>query len=122
MPTAIEIEEYRQRLVTLMRRIKGDLDMLRAEALQSAGGEASGGISNVPLHKADLSGRQFEEDVQLGLVANEELLFAQADAALTRIEEGTFGSCENCQCEIGMERLDAVPYGRLCAACAAQSS
>lgn len=120
MLTASRIDDYRQRLVTLMRRIKDDLHMLRAEALESAGGEASGGISNVPLHPADLSGRQFEQEVNLGLVVNEEQIFAEADAALTRIEEAAFGVCESCHCDIDTERLDAVPYTRFCVSCAAQ--
>ena len=58
---------------------------------------------------------------------NRELLFAQADAnrsmlrmvqaALLRIEQGTFGECERCGEEIGLARLKAIPWARCCVAC-----
>jgi hypothetical protein len=53
MLAANKINDYRQRLVALMRRVKGNLDSLRSEALEGTGGEASGGISNTPVHLAD---------------------------------------------------------------------
>ncbi|WP_370337811.1 TraR/DksA family transcriptional regulator [Parvularcula marina] len=40
-------------------------------------------------------------------------------AALTRIEDGTYGECIDCGEEISPERLEAVPYAALCRKCAA---
>ncbi len=118
MLAPVKIEKYRQRLLTLMRRIKGDLDMLRDETLRGTGGEAGGGLSNAPLHQGDLSSREYEEEVNLNLVGNEERILAEADTALSRIEQGTFGGCEQCLCAIGEERLEALPYARFCVRCA----
>ena len=42
-------------------------------------------------------------------------------AALTRIDEGTYGKCENCGNAIPIERLEARPTARLCVTCAQQS-
>ena len=42
---------------------------------------------------------------------------AEATAALRRIEEGTFGICLECDSEIGMKRLNAVPWARYCIRC-----
>jgi RNA polymerase-binding transcription factor DksA len=42
------------------------------------------------------------------------------DAALTRIEQGTYGLCESCAGEIDSGRLQAVPYVARCRACAAE--
>ena len=39
------------------------------------------------------------------------------EAALSRMEQGTFGRCENCQGSIATARLDAVPWTRLCRDC-----
>lgn len=39
------------------------------------------------------------------------------EAALTRIDEGTFGLCVNCGMEIGPKRLEAVPWTRYCITC-----
>ena len=61
------------------------------------GGEASsGGLSDVPVHPADFSARQLQEEVEVGLLENEDRLLAEINAALHRIDQGTFGRCENC--------------------------
>lgn len=39
------------------------------------------------------------------------------DKALTRIEEGTFGSCQNCGAPMSEKRLDAVPWAPHCIEC-----
>jgi DnaK suppressor protein len=39
------------------------------------------------------------------------------DAALSRINDGTFGECEHCGQEIGIKRLSAIPWTRYCIAC-----
>jgi RNA polymerase-binding transcription factor len=38
-------------------------------------------------------------------------------AALARIDEGTYGTCVNCEEEIGMKRLNALPWTPLCIRC-----
>ena len=51
------------------------------------------------------------------LLAQEERLvdeLAELDAALKRIQAGTYGQCEKCGCSIGMNRLQAMPTARLC--------
>ena len=45
-------------------------------------------------------------------------LLQDIDAALVRMDRGTFGTCEECGAEIDRQRLKAVPYARLCIACA----
>ena len=57
-------------------------------------------------------------DAQIEVAQNEERLLEQVEAALGRIEAGTFGNCQECGREISRERLDAVPYARLCIECA----
>jgi DnaK suppressor protein len=37
--------------------------------------------------------------------------------ALRRMEHGTYGTCENCGREIPIERLEAIPFARLCIEC-----
>jgi DnaK suppressor protein len=39
------------------------------------------------------------------------------DEALTRLEEGTYGFCEDCGIEISEKRLAVVPFAKLCVAC-----
>jgi DnaK suppressor protein len=41
----------------------------------------------------------------------------EIDAALRRMNEGTYGACESCGQPIGDDRLDARPVARLCVTC-----
>jgi DnaK suppressor protein len=42
---------------------------------------------------------------------------ADIDAALTRIQEGRYGTCQNCGGPLGLQRLRALPEARYCVAC-----
>jgi RNA polymerase-binding transcription factor DksA len=42
---------------------------------------------------------------------------AEIDAALLRIEAGSYGSCQNCGGPMGLQRLRALPEARYCVAC-----
>ncbi|MFN0062500.1 MAG: TraR/DksA family transcriptional regulator [Myxococcaceae bacterium] len=51
------------------------------------------------------------------LTAAEERELAEIDAALSRLEGGTFGRCERCLGAIGRQRLRAMPEARYCITC-----
>ena len=113
-----ERENYRRQLLALANRIRGDMTDLTGEALRKAGGEASGNLSNTPLHLADLGTDSFEHEINLGLLETEGQVFGDIAAALDRIANGTYGQCERCGKEIPRERLQALPYVRYCIQCA----
>lgn len=48
MMTDADIKYFRRRLLAIKKRLVGDLSDLEEEALLGAGGEASGGLSDVP--------------------------------------------------------------------------
>jgi DnaK suppressor protein len=121
MMTRAETEAHRQRLLALMSRLDQDRAQLKDEALQGNGGEASGGLSDVPLHPADLGSHSFEEELTLSLLGKEEQIIAEINAALERMDQGVYGCCEACQRKIPRERLRALPYARRCVACARQA-
>jgi RNA polymerase-binding protein DksA len=104
----------------LKKRLGGDFTALEEEALRAVGGETSGGLSDVPVHPADLGTGNFEQELTLDLLENEDRIVDEINDALERIEQGTFGRCENCQREIPRERLEALPYARYCIECARQ--
>lgn len=45
---------------------------------------------------------------------------AEIDAAIARIEDGTYGACQKCTKDIPVERLEVLPMTALCVRCAAQ--
>ena len=57
-------------------------------------------------------------DVLLRLSEKERREVTEIDAALARIEEGSWGKCEKCEEKIASGRLAAIPETRLCLACA----
>jgi DnaK suppressor protein len=112
--TKTEMKSYERRLLALKKRMAGELTDLEQEALRAVGGEASGDLSNVPFHPADLGSDNFEEEMALRMMENQQEILADVLDALDRIQQGTFGRCEECGQEIPKRRLDAVPYTRYC--------
>ncbi len=117
--TTTELNHYREQLLELRERLTGDVAHLADEALRTAGDERGGDLSHVPLHMADLGTDSYERDNTLRLLANQERLVEEIDAALDRIRQGTFGVCEECGGPIVPRgRLQELPYTRYCVACA----
>src|SRR5690349_19392663 len=108
--TREQLEKYREKLLGLGRRLQRDASDVAHEALRQTGGEASGSLSNAPMHLADLGTDNFEQEVSLGLLENEGLILEQINAALRRFDDGTYGRCQQCKKEIAADRLDALPY------------
>lgn len=109
---------FRDRLLSLRQRLSGEVSHLVEEALRGRGGEASGSLSNAPLHMADLGTDNAEQDFTLKLLENQEHALTEIDDALERLRQGTFGRCEECGGTIPKGRLQALPYTRHCVACA----
>jgi DnaK suppressor protein len=115
--TEQQTDGHRQRLVAMAGRLRQDVARLRDAAMRQTGGESSGGLSNTPLHLADLAADNFDQEIAVGMLHNENDLLLAITAALDRLDAGTFGRCEQCGKEIPRERLEAVPYARCCVAC-----
>jgi DnaK suppressor protein len=116
--TKADLESYRETLLNLRRRLNGDVSSLAGEVLHTAGGEASGSLSNAPLHMADLGTDAFEKEFSLSLLQNQERALEEISEALERVRQGTFGRCEECGGVIPKARLQAIPYARHCVECA----
>jgi RNA polymerase-binding transcription factor DksA len=117
--TRSELEVYRRQLQTLRDRITRNVSHLTDEALNPSGGDSEGNLSHVPIHMADLGSDASERDNTLNLLANERQILLEIDQALRRIDQGTFGRCEECQGPIlPRDRLKELPYTRYCVACA----
>ncbi len=116
--TKAELEIYRDTLLAMRSRLTGDVSHLADEALRARGGEASGSLSNAPLHMADLGTDNFEQEFTLNLLQNQEQALKEITEALERVRQGTFGRCEECEGTIPKARLQALPYTRHCVACA----
>jgi DnaK suppressor protein len=105
-----EQESYRPRLLELRTRLVQSVKL--AEQALREDVVKPGDVSHVHTHPADQDVEGMDEQIAIAHV--EEGLLESVEAALERIEAGTFGTCQQCGREIGRERLDAVPYAALC--------
>lgn len=112
-----ELKEYKVSLTQRMSQLKKDVTKMGNDALAHSGAAASGDLSTMPLHMADVGSDAFEQDVTLGRLESESRELEEIEAALKRIEAATYGLCENCQKPIPKGRLKAIPYTRLCISC-----
>jgi len=116
--TKNQLEKYRDALLALRSRLKGDVSHLTSEALRKDTSDAGGNLSNTPIHMADLGSDAFEQEFTLSLLENEEQTLEQIAEALKRIDQGDFGRCEECTGPIPSARLQALPFTRHCVECA----
>lgn len=86
-----------------------------------AGGD-DGELSNYPLHMADDGTDTMEQEKSYLLASQEGRRLYQIDEALRRLykQPEEFGKCRVCDAEIGMERLDLIPWASTCATHAEQ--
>ncbi|HIQ21467.1 MAG TPA: TraR/DksA family transcriptional regulator [Planctomycetes bacterium] len=115
-----DTKAYHERLIRLRARFRGDVNRLADAALNKRRTEANGDLSSMPIHMADMGTDNFEQEFTLSLMESEGATLEQIEAALERIEEGTYGQCEECGERIPKKRLDAIPYATMCVKCAAQ--
>jgi RNA polymerase-binding transcription factor DksA len=69
-------------------------------------------------HDPDGATIGFERAQVASLLVHAERRLGELDAALERVDAGTYGACESCGRPISPERLDALPATRTCTACA----
>ncbi len=65
----------------------------------------------------DLASEERDREINFILSDRERVKIKQIDDALERLDEGTYGVCESCGLEIAEERLQAMPFSRLCRDC-----
>lgn len=111
-----DMKVYKERLLDLRARLRGDVSSMTDAALGAEGSEAS----SMPIHMAELGSDNFEQEFTLSLLATEEDTLGMIEAALERIEDGTYGICVECGHVIPKTRLNAIPHTPLCVKCAAR--
>jgi len=113
----INYEKYRKMLLEKRKRILGDVEQIEKQSLMNSQRDASGDLSDYSLHMADVGSDAAERETMLGLASAQQKMIEKIDRALERIEQGTYGICELCGCQIEPERLDALPEANICMKC-----
>ena len=113
-----ESKVYKGLLLALRARLRGDVSQMAEAALRKNRSDRGGESSSMPIHMADLGSDNFEQEFTLSLMENEEGTLDAIEAALERIEDCTYGECEECGVKIPKARLNALPYAPTCVKCA----
>jgi RNA polymerase-binding protein DksA len=109
-----------KRLIEVEReRVVGQLDSIEEAINDRSSSQASGsqGYSN---HMADIGSDAMEQEQAFLHASQGTDYLRQLDDALKRIEDGTYGVCEECSGKIPLKRLEAYLAARLCVDCKSQ--
>jgi RNA polymerase-binding protein DksA len=111
--TTEELAELRAELEEAAKELRGEIDAAEVawHDLQRDSGDGAGD------DQADAGTKTFEREHELSLANNSRDLLAQVDRALSRLDNGTYGVCENCGQPVGKARLQAFPRATLCVTC-----
>jgi RNA polymerase-binding protein DksA len=115
--TSIDTEHFRDALLDERRRVEHALATLRDEHPGSLDDEVEEIAATSDNHLAETATATLGREIDYTLGENSEQVLSEIDAALKRIEEGTYGTCLNCGREIPRERLEAQPWASLCIDC-----
>jgi DnaK suppressor protein len=113
-----ESKVYKERLLALRARLRGDVTQMADAALKKNRMDRGSDPSTMPIHMADLGSDNYEQEFTLSLMENEEGTLEAIELALERIEDCTYGQCEECNVKIPKTRLNAIPYAPTCVKCA----
>ena len=112
MSTAVDTEHFRRRLEEERKRVVDAIDNLHTENPGSLSDETD--EPSQDNHLGDIATATFDREMASTLEDNSNHVLAEIDAALQRIESGTFGVCERCGQPIDVDRLEALPWATLC--------
>jgi DnaK suppressor protein len=111
--TTIDTGAFKQRLLDEQRRLRDALENLQHEHGGSLEDETQE-LSLADNHPGDVATETFDRELDEGLEEGAVRQLGQIEAALARIEDGSYGRCAICGKPIGEERLRAVPWATLC--------
>lgn len=112
-----EMNKFKDTLLEWKERVYQELNRLENNTLGKSQKDFSGDLSGYSFHMADVGTDTFDREFALGLASNQQEFLYEIDEALKRIEEKTYGACENCNKNIPLKRLKAIPFARHCIKC-----
>ena len=115
--STIDTDRIRDRLQAERERVAAALSYLEREnpgSLEEETGELTSADGN---HMGDIATETYDREMDYTLAENDEHVLRAIDAALTRIDAGTYGICRTCGNGIDEGRLEARPWADQCIDC-----
>ncbi|MDB6168552.1 MAG: transcriptional regulator, TraR/DksA family [Verrucomicrobia bacterium] len=107
-----KFKRFYKLLLDLRNHLTAGITLHSEETLKRSSKEDSGDLSSYGQHMADAGTDTFDRDFALSLVSSEQEALSEIDAAIKRIHDGSYGTCEITQKPISKDRLLAVPFTR----------
>ncbi len=107
-----KFKRYYKLLIDLRASLTEGIERHSEETLKRSAKDDAGDLSAYGQHMADAGTDTFDRDFALSMVASEQEALSEIDAAIKRIHDGTYGTCEITAKPIAKERLLAVPFTR----------
>ena len=108
-------DEARTRLLEERQRVVAALDYLHEENSGSLHEEAE--EATIADNVGETATVTLDRQIDYSLEEASNHVLAAIDAALERIEAGSYGTCQTCGKQIGDDRLEAIPYATQCIDC-----
>ena len=115
--SAIDTDRFRTAMLEERERVVAAIANLQHDHQGTISDEA-GEEAAYDNHLADTATETYDRELDYTLEENSEHVLTEIDAALKRIEDGTYGICTNCGRQIPEDRLEARPWATLCIDCA----
>lgn len=112
-----ELLDFKKLILKRKEEVLERIKHISEDTLRKSQKDASGDISGYTYHMADVATDTYDREFSLGLASCERDLLYELEDASKKIDEGTFGICEECKTLISKTRLKAVPHARLCIKC-----
>jgi DnaK suppressor protein len=111
---SIDTDHFRTLLTEERERVQQAITHLHQDHSESIEDETDELATAGDNHMADMAAPTLDREIDYALGENSEQVLGEIDAALKRLDDGTFGTCTVCGKEIGQERLEARPWSSLC--------
>jgi DnaK suppressor protein len=111
---SIDTERFRELLLGERERVQATLDHLHGDHEGSLEDETDELAIAADNHLGDIATATLNREIDYSLGENAEQHLAEIEAALKRIDDGTYGTCIVGGEAIGEERLEAMPWTPLC--------
>jgi RNA polymerase-binding protein DksA len=111
---SIDMERFRTELLDERERVEAAIANLRESHPGSLDDEVDEISDGSDTHVGDSATATLGREIDYTLGENSEQVLSEINAALKRIEDGTYGTCGACGKEIAPERLEVHPWASLC--------
>jgi DnaK suppressor protein len=112
-----QLLHYKSKLINEAGKADTTLEQMRDMEEGEMSNYTPSELSNYDNHPADMGSELYTLEMNLALKVHEQTKLNDIKLALKKIDNGTYGICENCKKQIQPDRLEIMPTARFCMEC-----